>query len=373
MRNVNRRKFIQNLSILSVAPFTMPFATHALGPAATLNVLVLGGTNFVGPAVVNSLLNKGHQVTLFNRGITNPLLFPGLRKIRGDRKRGKAGYKLLKEDNSHWDVVIDVWPQNPHYVEEAIQAIKDKATHYIFISSIAVYSNYKIVGMNEDARLREATSYVEGNYNQNKVLCEQVVKKYFPANFTIVRPGAIIGDRDSGPFATDLLNRVANCKEIFAPQSNDPVQFIDAVDIGRFLAQCAESKVTGHFTLVGPQEKLGYREMLLTIKETLKSKVKIHWIDPNYLTIKMKLEPFMDVPFWIPIDSDPDPGFYQISNDRAIKSGLVFSDFKETIRRSYDSFKSKRFIPEEGSELTFGITPAREKEIISLWKESLND
>ena len=76
--------------------------------------------------MVRSLIDKGHQVALFNRGKTNPHLFPKIHKIRGDREKGRIGYQNLEEDKNYWDVVIDVWPENPHYVEEAIQILKDR-------------------------------------------------------------------------------------------------------------------------------------------------------------------------------------------------------------------------------------------------------
>ena len=357
------------MGMTGIAAFSAPLVFPKFIVKAGLRVLVLGGTNFLGPAIVKSLLKKGHKVTLFNRGITNPHLFSNLETIKGDRENGISGYANLHNRKRGWDVVIDVWPQNPQFVRDAIEIVKKRAAHYMFVSSIAAYNDYIKIGMDESAPRRKGEGYAPGNYNLNKVLCEKVVEENFPDDFTIFRPGAIVGDRDSGPFATYFLNRVMNRDEILAPNSNDPVQFIDAQDIGNFVNKCAENGIKGHFNLVGPASTMGYKEMLTMAKNALKSDVKIVWMDVNFLISKMKLEPFMQIPFWIPVELDPEPGFHQIGNKKAIKAGLKFTEYKETVLVSYDSFKKKRFVIEDDYGVVFGISDKRENEIIEKWKK----
>ncbi|WP_422081323.1 NAD-dependent epimerase/dehydratase family protein [Ulvibacterium sp.] len=370
--HTSRRKFLKDFSIAGAATFSMPFILPNSISRVKLNVLVLGGTNFLGPAIVQSLVTKGHRVTLFNRGITNPNMFPKLSKIKGDREKGLTGYRNLAKGKEIWDVVIDVWPQDPNFVQNAITILQGRAKYYVFVSSIAVYSSYEAIRLDENTARRKGDAYEEGNYNLNKALCEKAVEEAFPDRFIIVRPGAIVGDRDSGPFGRYLLNRIKNRKEILAPDSNDPVQFIDAQDIGNFIAQCIEKKVGGHFNLVGPASTMGYKDLLIQAKKTLKSEVGILWMDPKFLVEEVKLEPFMEIPFWIPVALDPEPGFYQISNKRAIDHGLVFTDYNETVKTSYLSFKEKRFIEEEGYDVVFGISEEREDAIIARWKQKNN-
>jgi len=364
-----RRKFLKGLSLAGVATCSSPLLLSFPITPFKFNVLVLGGTNFLGPAIVRALINAGHNVTLFNRGITHPELFPGLSKIKGDRNMGLSGYGLLAKATTNWDVVIDVWPQNPNLVQDAIAILHNRTKHYIFISSIAVYENYGTIGLKEDTARRKGNRYEAGNYNLNKVLCEKLVEKAFPGRFTILRPGAIVGDRDPGPFGTYVLNRMMNRKEILAPDSNDPVQFIDAQDIGRFITRCIEKNVGGHFNLVGPGSTMGYKDMLIRAKSVLKSTVEILWMDPKFLVKEAQLEPFMEVPFWIPVAFDPEPGFYQISNEKAIHHGLIFTDYDQTVKTSYYSVKEQRFIVEEGYDTVFGISEAKENQIIAQWKK----
>ncbi len=363
----NRRQLMQLIGISGLGLATLPMMASTLTPKTKLNVLVLGGTNFLGPAIVKAFRSQGHAVTLFNRGITNPQLFPGLNKIRGDRDQGLPGYAAVNAQNEHWDVVVDVWTQNPNHVEEAIQVLKHKTKHYMFVSSVAVYKNFVSPNMDESAPLRSGTEYQPNNYNLNKVLCEKVVTEHFPKNFTIYRPGGIVGDRDPGPFGTDLLSRIMNREQILAVDADDPVQLIDAQDIGEFACKCAEQKKTGYYNLVGPAVKMTYKEMITGAKQALNSQVDIVWVPPEFILEDAKLEPFIQIPYWIPIKSDPEPGFYQINNSKALAAGLKFTRYAKTVLRSYDSFKAKRFIPE--SESIFGISDSKEAEIIKMWQQ----
>ncbi len=368
---MKRREFtLGALSLMIASQF--PLLSACSSTSKKLNVLLLGGTNFLGPAIVNALLTRGHKVTLFNRGITNPQLFPELQKLRGDREMGIKGYVEL-ESSGPWDLVVDVWPDNPRLVKDALEVLEGRASHYMFVSSIAVYHDFVKPGIPETAPVRQGEQYEPGNYNLNKRLCERLVEEYMNENFTIVRPGAIVGDRDSGPFATYLLNRIANQAKILAPNSNDPVQYIDAADIASFITLCAEENQLGYYNLVGPTPEMGYKDMILAVKTALNSNVEIIWMDIDFLLRDMKLEPFMEIPFWIPVSLDPEPGFFQISNKKALAAGLKFTDFVETVRVCYDSFKAKRHIVEENNEAVFGISPEREAMIIEEWQEKFNN
>ncbi len=358
---MKRRKFNQTIAkagLISLLPWTGVFCTNK----SKLNILVLGGTNFVGPAIVQDLLDKGHQVTLFNRGITNPHLFPELEKIRGNREDGLQGYEQLKGKN--WDVVIDVWPDNPNLVKEAIQMLKSHTKHYAFISSIAVYQDFRQAGLSETSPLRQGTEYEPDNYNLNKVLCEKAVEASFPGKFTILRPGAIVGERDPGIPFPYLASRIAYEQEILAPDSNDPVQFVDVKDVASFLTNCLENKHIGHFNVIGPENTFGYKDLLLEMKKTLNNDVQIHWMDKSFLMEEMKLAPWVQLPFWIPLEDDPEPGFYQIRNAKAIAAGLTFRPVQETIKDAMRYFDRAAFKYGEGG----GISLEREQEIIEIWK-----
>ena len=349
---MNRRKFL----FTSFAVSAMSFIPASLGNSEKLNILILGGTNFVGPAIVHALNDAGHKLTLFNRGITNPHLFPQLPKIRGDRDNGREVYQQLQK--KQWDIVIDVWPSNPTFVEEAAESLQNYTKHYIYISSIAVYANYKQINMPETAPLIEGNAYEKDNYSLNKKLCEKHIQHFFPNNSSILRAGAIVGLRDDGVHFPYLVARIAEQSHIIAPDSDAPTQLIDVKDIAYFVRLCIEKRHSGCYNLVG--NPIPYKSLLLSIKKALKSPVKIHWVSPHLALNKFNLSPWSDIPFWIPTESDPEPGFYQISNKLAKRKGLIFQPLHQTIRDALKSIDIQSFVYGDGA----GISIEREQDII---------
>ena len=122
----------------------------------------MGGTNFLGPAFVNAALEASHNVTLFNRGITNPNLFPQLEKIRRVRSEKMEEQDLSGLTRGSWDAIIDVWPHDPTIVEEAAQLLGSRTSHYLYVSSVAAYGVYPRSGMDETAPLAEWSSSQRG-------------------------------------------------------------------------------------------------------------------------------------------------------------------------------------------------------------------
>lgn len=365
--NITRRTFLNKAGLAAAATSLSPFALKFLAKKK-LNILVLGGTNFVGPPIVKALTKAGHTVTLFNRGKTNAHFFPDLKKIKGDREKGLTGYENLKKSNLKWDWVIDVWPYEPQLVKESIEVLKDKTTAYAFISSIATYRNFVKPGMTENAPRREGDETEEMYYNLGKTLCEKAIEKHFPNAHIILRPGAIVGERDSGPFTNHILKRFQERKAIIEPDANDPVQFIDVKDVACFLNQTIKSETYGSYNLVGPKTTLGYKDLILKVKKATNSDVEIHWADPAFLTKEMKLEPFVDIPFWIPVKNDPEPGFYQISNEKALSNGLKIRSLDKTIKDVQTTFINRNFEVEEDDQSGIqALSEAKEADIIEKW------
>ena len=124
---MKRRDFVKVLAASGIALTTSNLLSCA-GKSDQLNILILGGTYFVGPAIVNAALANHHKVTLFNRGIT-PQLFSEIKLITGDREQGPEAYETQQKEK--WDVVIDVWPEHSKLVDEATSALAEYANHYV--------------------------------------------------------------------------------------------------------------------------------------------------------------------------------------------------------------------------------------------------
>lgn len=325
---MKRRVFTKTLAATSLfAPSV--FWSSCSKEKKALNILVLGGTQFVGPAIVNAALSHHHQVTLFNRGITNPSLFPNLQLIKGDREKGMEAYIPLL--NKKWDVVIDVWPEQSRLVEDATKALELQAKHYIFISSIAVYNDFQEVGLHEESDVvtlnRDKTKW---GYSEEKVAAENIVRQRFPNDHTILRPGPIKGWRDP---AMDLLYwclKIRRDEAIIAPGSgNDPIQFIDVKDIGWFTMFVLDHHLTGTYNCVGPQKaSLLWKDFLPLVKNHFKSDTELVWASEDFLKT-YQIASFSDLPLWAPLSEDR--GFMQISPKKMLETGFELTSIETTL------------------------------------------
>ncbi len=325
---MKRRSFIQKLAFGSLA-LNLPSSLLSRN-FAPLNILILGGTIFVGPQIVRSCIRSGHNVTLFNRGLSNPALFPDIPLIRGDRHDGPGSYAPLLDKT--WDLVIDVWPEKSRLVDEATAALADYTGWYSFISSIAVYNSYQTIGLTEESPIVEPRQdSTLWDYSEEKVVAEKLVTQRFPDNHTILRPGPIKGWRDP---ATDLLYwlvRLRDNRDILGPgPGTDPLQFIDVKDVGRLAISLSENNVKGVFNCSGPlPEKLTWKDFLETARSHLSSASQIHYPSMEFIR-EQGVRPFDDLPLWVPLEEDP--GFMQISSGKAHESGrFSLSSIESTI------------------------------------------
>jgi nucleoside-diphosphate-sugar epimerase len=200
-----------------------------------VKLLVLGGTQFVGRAVVEAALERGDEVTLFNRGETNPELFPEAEKVRGDRAVDPI-------PPGRWDAVVDTCGYIPAVVRRSAEALRDSVECYLFVSSISAYASFS-GGPTEDSPRAELgdmpiDEMLPGyeNYGPLKALCEDVVTEVYGERALIVRPGLIVGPHDPTGRFTYWPHRVARGGEFIVPAAADgQVQFVDARDLGAWL------------------------------------------------------------------------------------------------------------------------------------------
>jgi 2'-hydroxyisoflavone reductase len=332
-------------------------------------LLVLGGTMFLGPEIVEAALARGWKVTLFNRGKTNPQLFPDLEKLHGDRDPAKGdGLKSL--EGRRWDAVVDTSGYVPRHVQASASLLAPVARQYVFVSTISVYADNSKPGADETAAVGTlkdpAVEKVDGEtYGPLKALCEQAAEKAMPGRTTIVRPGLIVGPNDPSDRFTYWPVRVAKGGEVLAPGTpQDPTQFIDVRDLGNWIVLLLEKNRTGVFNATGPKEPLPMGELLASCKRVSGSDAAFTWVPSAFLEAQ-QVAPWSDMPVWVP-PVDDMAGFARVGIARATAAGLTFRPVDDTVRDTLAWWKT---VPEERrAKMRAGLGAAREAEVLAAWR-----
>jgi 2'-hydroxyisoflavone reductase len=333
-------------------------------PAAPKKILILGGTRFLGPEIVEAAQKHGHTLTLFNRGKTNPGLFPNIEKLHGDRDNGT----LDALRGRTWDVVIDTSGYYPREVKQAAELLAG-AEQYIFVSTVSVYDKPPATGVDENSpvgKLDDPTveKVDEKTYGPLKAACERAAEAAMPGKVTTVRPGLIVGPGDGSDRFTYWPVRLHDGGEVLAPGNpSDPVQVIDVRDLAEWIILCAEKKHFGVYNAAGPEKQMGVGEMLARIDKGVGANAKLTWVDAKFLAEK-KVEPWSDMPVWVPPDGE-DAGVARASIAKALARGLTFRPLEATAK---DTLAYWLGLPEERRKKPkAGLDRAREAEVLAAW------
>ena len=326
-----------------------------------MNILILGGTRFLGRHLVDAALARGHSVTLFNRGKSNPGLFTQIEIILGDRETD-----LNKLAGRRWDAVIDTCGYLPRIVRLSAQALREAVESYVFISSISAYADFSQIGITEASPLAampdETVEEITGEtYGPLKVLCEQAVEAEFPGRALLIRPGLIVGPHDPTDRFTYWPFRIAGGGEVLAPEKPEvPVQIIDGRDLAEFTLNLIEAKATGAYNATGPDYNLTLGELLATCQQVSSSNAIFRWASVEFLT-RNKVAAWSDLPVWVP-DSPENAGFSKVNISKAIAAGITFRPLAETVR---DTLAWAATRPAD-HPWRAGLTAEREAELLDL-------
>jgi 2'-hydroxyisoflavone reductase len=333
-----------------------------------MKILVIGGTVFLGRTLVAAALEKGHNVTLFNRGKSNPDLFPEAEKLIGDRD---TDLSILK--GRQWDVVIDTCGYVPRVVRKSVELLAEAVEHYTFISTVSVYADlstphndeHAAVGKIEDETIEEITGET---YGPLKALCEQAVMKAMPGRVLVVRPGLIVGPHDPSDRFTYWVQRISRGGEVLVPEpASMPVEFIDVRDLAEWILRMVEIRETGIYNAVGPGQSMTLGQFLNTCKTVSGSDAQFEWVDGTFL-LQNDVQPWSEIPLWLPTEAPESSGIFVINIEKALSAGLVHRPVEATIG---DTLAWANTRP-DGYEMRAGLSVLREEELLRRWKARIS-
>lgn len=329
------------------------------------SILILGGTNFIGPHIVEAARARGHAVTVFNRGRTAPGLLPGVEELRGDRDAGD----LAALAGRRWDAVIDTSGYVPRVVRQSTELLAPSVGRYVFVSSISVYARTDTQGSDEGAPLAALTDPgsedVRAHYGALKALCERAVEAALPGRAAAIRAGLIVGPRDTTDRFTYWPVRAARGGDALAPgDGTDPVQFVDARDLAAWMVQLIERGCTGAYNATGPAGRLTMAEMLDACGAVAGEGLRWTWVDAGFLEAR-GVAAWSDLPVWIPATPEMR-GFATVDCRRAIADGLRFRPLAETVR---DTLAWWNGLPaERRAHPRAGLPADREAAVLATWR-----
>lgn len=337
-----------------------------------VNVLVLGGTLFLGRAIVDRALADGHDVTLFNRGRTNPGLFGGVENLVGDRDGD-----LNQLQGRKFDAVIDTSGYFPRQVQAVIDALGDDIAHYTFVSSIDVYADHSVPGSDETAELEAVRDCddegADDDYGGFKALSEATLDAALPGRVHHVRAGLIVGPHDDSGRFTYWVRRIASGGAVLAPEPRDqPVQFVDVRDLARWILKAATNHVTGAMNATANPGSMTMQSVLNAINIHTGSRSVLTWVGEEFL-VSSNVKPWKQLPLWLPPASFPShAGYARRDNSLAIEHGLELRPLSDTIQAVRDELETRPSgMPGDtvDSVGSAGLTLVEESALLNRWNK----
>jgi 2'-hydroxyisoflavone reductase len=397
------------LSARAIASLRADDAKATPAPPSKLRILILGGTGFLGPACSEAALRSGHHVTLFNRGKTEtrrksagrPSAVPdGVEVLYGNRDPNRTSEDenpspqnlnppvstsetavkgLTQLEGKTWDAVIDTSAYYPRMAKASAELLAKSTQHYVLISTLSVYADNSIMNADESAALGTMTNPAledmgmqMENYGPLKALCEQAVETAMPGRTTVLRPGFIVGPRDTTKRFMYWPVRTSQGGTMIVPgEETDPIQIIDVRDLADFIVRCIERKTVGIMNATGPRGGHDMKSFVQGIAEgcyvasAQSAAPQATFIDPEFLRGN-EIEPIHAFPLWLP-SAGETAGFHTRNVDRALAAGLTLRPLKDTGAATLEWLRS---LPEatQAAITPTMMKPEQEAELITMWK-----
>lgn len=329
------------------------------GRVRRVRVLTIGGTRFFGRAFVEEAVRRGHDVTVFHRGGSEPSDLPSVEHVHGDRK---AGVETLRGHS--WDAVLDTCAFVPREVRELADTIGGAIGHYTLVSSLSVHPDDLPVGATEDTPIHappypDTEDVTEETYGPLKVACEVEAAARFGDRLLVIRPGYIVGPHDPTDRFTWWVRRAAAGGEMLAAGPPDaPIQGIDARDLGAFVLDRVEARDSTTYGVVGPAEPATTADVVDGARNAAGADTSFVWVDPAFVRALGEIHET-----WFPMWHPHQPGFHAYDAAKATAAGLRPRPFDRTIADTLAWDRDRGAPP-----LAAGVPPDKEGELLDAWR-----
>jgi nucleoside-diphosphate-sugar epimerase len=330
-----------------------------------MRLLVLGGTEFAGRAVVEAALGRGWEVTVLNRGRHQPPA--GVRALQGDRT-APGGLAALAE--GEWDAVIDTWSAAPRAVHDAARLLADRVGRYVYVSSCSVYAWAPPAGYTEDAPLVEGAEADadKTDYARDKRGGELAALGAFGAERSVfARAGMILGPYENVGRLPWWLGRVARGGPVLAPGPRElALQYVDVRDLAEWLLGSVERELSGPFNLMSAQGHATMGAFLDACVAVTGGAAELRWTSPE-VVLGAGIEPWTQLPVWVPPGSEGYDALYQADVSRALATGLSCRSVEETVADTWEWLRSiGGSAPERVGRPAVGLDPAVEAKVLGV-------
>jgi len=315
-------------------------ASSMLQPAEKkLSILFLGGTGFIGPHQINYALDRGHEVTMFNRGRKSGLYGDRVEELVGNRDANiDDGLKALQGSRS-WDVVVDNSGYVPRHVRDSAELLKGRCGRYIYTSTVSVYDFDKTHSVTSKTPLFSEFPDTEEvtweSYGPLKAECDLLVQDMYGDKATIVRPTYVVGPGDTSDRFTYWVERCHRGGDIVCPAGPDlEVSWIDVRDLCHWLVSLGETDTPGVFNATGPASPMSTLEMMHALRAFSAKPVRLHWPDKALLEeLEFNTPMFEWTSYSLHIDASA-----------AIAAGMPYRSLADSVRDTHEWWTSQ---PEE--------------------------
>lgn len=333
-----------------------------------MRLLIIGGTEFVGRAVAEEALRRGHEVTTFNRGVTAPDV-PGVRPVRGDRTQDADLDRLRGQE---WDAVVDTCGYVPEVVGRAARLLAGSSGRYVFVSSVSACVAWPKERITDDTPRYDCPADARadaGEYGYLKAGCERAVEEAFGDRALVVRPGLILGPYENVGRLPWWLRRVARGGQVLAPGDPDTrMQLIDARDLAAWMLDAAERGLGGVFYATGPAGNTTMGRWLAACVEVTGADAELVWVPDRFL-LDHQVRPWTELPLWRP-DLPEYAGVWEVETARAEAAGLRTRPVRDTVRDTWEWLRGggEPVIHDYAHLPEHGIDPGKEQRILTAWR-----